>query len=162
MHLISEGEIGIFLALVGLAGAGAIMVAPEHIEIGWCLIALAVIGLISLGVHHFEKSMRSVAIVVISASIFSIGGYWYYWPGRSQRSIKQELATTTKSDSECKCHSFLHIRPSYLTGVYENRTEVQGDELASAYIGKCMKVTGTVLNIRNGLREGELIVVIRQ
>jgi hypothetical protein len=49
----TEGKIGIFLALIGLLGAGAIMIAPQQLWIGWSLIAIAVIGLIILGFYHF-------------------------------------------------------------------------------------------------------------
>jgi tellurite resistance protein TehA-like permease len=53
MQISTEGTIGIALGLVGLAGAGAIMVFPQDIEIGWCLIAVAVIGFIWLAIAHF-------------------------------------------------------------------------------------------------------------
>jgi hypothetical protein len=54
MQFTTEGKIGIALALVGPAGAGAIMRAPDHIEIGWALVAIAVIGGILLSAHHFS------------------------------------------------------------------------------------------------------------
>jgi hypothetical protein len=53
MQISTEGTIGIALGLVGLAGAGAIMVFPQDIGIGWCLIAVAVIGFIWLAIAHF-------------------------------------------------------------------------------------------------------------
>jgi tellurite resistance protein TehA-like permease len=54
MHLSSEGKISIFLALIGLAGAGAIMIAPRHTEIGWSLIAIAAVGCVYLAFNHFS------------------------------------------------------------------------------------------------------------
>ncbi len=58
MQISTEGTIGIALGLVGLAGAGAIMVFPQDIEIGWCLIAVAVIGAIWLAIAHFGLWQR--------------------------------------------------------------------------------------------------------
>src|ERR1019366_4998598 len=58
MQISTEGKIGIALALVGVAGAGAIMVFPQDIEIGWCLIAVAIIGAIWLAIVHFGLWQR--------------------------------------------------------------------------------------------------------
>jgi hypothetical protein len=41
----------------------------------------------------------------------------------------------------------IDVEPSYLIGLYENRTSVQGDALALAYIGKWITVTGRVQDI---------------
>jgi hypothetical protein len=56
MAISTEGKIGIALALIGLAGAGALVVAPAPwvTAVGWALIAVAVAGGIALGVHHFQ------------------------------------------------------------------------------------------------------------
>jgi hypothetical protein len=58
MQISTEGKIGIALALVGVAGAGAIMVFPQDIEIGWCLIVVAIIGAIWLAIVHFGLRQR--------------------------------------------------------------------------------------------------------
>jgi hypothetical protein len=58
MHISLEGKIGIWLALAGLAGAGAIMIAPEKLWIGWSLISLAALGSTALGFHHFWTTFR--------------------------------------------------------------------------------------------------------
>jgi hypothetical protein len=42
---------------------------------------------------------------------------------------------------------FVNVSPSYLLSLYENVTTLQGDELAAAYIGKWMPVTGRVHDI---------------
>jgi hypothetical protein len=42
---------------------------------------------------------------------------------------------------------FVNVSPSYLVGLYKNKTTVQGDDLAAAYIGKWMSVTGRVRDI---------------
>jgi hypothetical protein len=43
---------------------------------------------------------------------------------------------------------FVNVSPSYLVGLYENWTKVQGDEYVAAYIGKWITVTGTVSDIK--------------
>jgi hypothetical protein len=53
MAISTEGKIGILLGLIGLAGAGAIMIAPTELWIGWTLIAIAGLGLAALAVYHF-------------------------------------------------------------------------------------------------------------
>lgn len=56
-----EGKIGIALALLGLLGAGAIMVAPQALWIGWTLIGVAVVGLLWLGIHHVGSVVAPTA-----------------------------------------------------------------------------------------------------
>jgi hypothetical protein len=60
MQLSGEGKTGILLALIGLGGAGAIVVAPAHTEIGWLLIAISVIGGVMLSSHHFRGMLPRV------------------------------------------------------------------------------------------------------
>jgi hypothetical protein len=43
--------------------------------------------------------------------------------------------------------AFIDVSPSYLLGLYKNRTAVQGNALAAAYIGKWIVVTGKVIDI---------------
>jgi hypothetical protein len=70
MHISGEGKLGIALGLVGLAGGGAMMVAPTHTEIGWTLIAIAVAGFVTIGIHHFRghSPFRSRMISLQDAS----------------------------------------------------------------------------------------------
>jgi hypothetical protein len=42
---------------------------------------------------------------------------------------------------------FVNVSPSYLIGLYENKTTIQGDALAAAYIGNWIRVTGKVEDI---------------
>jgi len=49
---ITEGKVSIFLGLLGLAGGGAMMIAPHALWIGWGLIGSAVLGLVVLALHH--------------------------------------------------------------------------------------------------------------
>lgn len=74
MQITAEGKLGLCLGLIALAGAGAMMVAPDKLWIGWTLIALAGLGGIGLGFHHLGPKF---------AAIFLVAGvlwfdYWYY------------------------------------------------------------------------------------
>ena len=72
MHISDEGKIGIVLALIGLAGAGAIMVAPQQLWIGWSLIALALPGFFWLLYNHMtasDKNKRVPAVFLVSLGI---------------------------------------------------------------------------------------------
>jgi hypothetical protein len=53
----------------------------------------------------------------------------------------------------------VNVSPSYLIGLYENKTTAQGDDLAAEYIGKWMPVTGRVHDIKT-LVTGTLYVQI--
>ena len=64
MHISTEGKIGIALGLVALLGAGAIVVWPEHTEIGWAMMAIAAVGGLALAVHHFGEAWSATAKVV--------------------------------------------------------------------------------------------------
>jgi len=55
MAISTEGKIGIGLGLVALLGAGAIMVAPQELWIGWTLIVGAIVGLVGLGIYHVSS-----------------------------------------------------------------------------------------------------------
>jgi len=48
MRISAEGKIGIALALVGLAGAGAVMVEPTQMWIGWSLVGSGIAGGLAL------------------------------------------------------------------------------------------------------------------
>jgi hypothetical protein len=74
MQITLEGKISIFLTLLGLAGAGAIMIFPERVWIGWLLIASAAIGLLWLGFHHFGRRFFVVPVAAC-ALIFDA---WFY------------------------------------------------------------------------------------
>jgi hypothetical protein len=74
MQITFEGKISIFLTLLGLAGAGAVMIFPERIWIGWLLIASAAIGLVWLGFHHFD---RRFFVVPVAACALIFDGWFY-------------------------------------------------------------------------------------
>jgi hypothetical protein len=75
MQISAEGRIGIWLALIGLAGAGATIVAPDHTEIGWLLIATALIGGALLAGHHFAnpKRRRRKMVAIIGMVVCALG-----------------------------------------------------------------------------------------
>jgi hypothetical protein len=62
-------------------------------------------------------------------------------------SINRDSAPAPATDAKPK-KVFVNVSPSYLIGLYENRTTIQGDDLAAAYISKWMIVTGRVQDIR--------------
>jgi hypothetical protein len=74
MQFSLEGKTGILLALVGLAGGGAIMIAPEKLWIGWGLITVAAVGALALGFHHFG---RRFAFIFVALGVLWFD-YWYY------------------------------------------------------------------------------------
>ncbi|MFZ0766819.1 hypothetical protein [Bradyrhizobium sp.] len=74
MQFSLEGKTGILLALVGLAGGGAIMIAPDKLWIGWGLITIAALGSVGLGFHHFGRRF-SFIFVALGVLWFD---YWYY------------------------------------------------------------------------------------
>jgi hypothetical protein len=73
MQISFEGKLGLVLGLIALAGAGAIMVAPDKLWIGWSLIAIAALGGVMLGFHHFG---RKFFVVIVAACILWFD-YWY-------------------------------------------------------------------------------------
>lgn len=63
MAISTEGKIGIGLGLLGLLGAGVLVVAPEHwVKVaGWTMIAIAMAGFLLLGGHQlFEWILRLI------------------------------------------------------------------------------------------------------
>jgi hypothetical protein len=177
-----KGKIGIFLSLLSLAGAGAIMVFPQHTEIGGGLIVISIIGFILLALHHYGLRFRGISPVFWTLILgivfigFPAGFITQSFIERmainhDRNAIPQPMlsATMPKNASECKPQDSLDITPSYLVDLYKNRTTIQGDELAAAYIGKCIAVIGKVRDIRKdspnnffvilGDNEGALIAV---
>jgi hypothetical protein len=57
MHISAEGTFGIALGLVGIFGAGAMMIWPQHTEIGWGLIVFAAIGAGLLAGYHWRVAL---------------------------------------------------------------------------------------------------------
>jgi hypothetical protein len=89
MAISTEGKLGILAGLVGIGGAGAIMVWPDHVEIGWTLIGIATVGGIMLAAHHFrdvhrdrEQKGRMVALAgfIVFGLVSLACGYWYFRP----------------------------------------------------------------------------------
>jgi hypothetical protein len=61
------------------------------------------------------------------------------------------VAATPVSEATSVPHQpqrvFIDVSPAYLMDLYKNRTSIQGDALAAAYIGKWLVVTGRVRDI---------------
>jgi hypothetical protein len=85
MQISLEGEIGIVLTLLGLFGAGAIMIAPTHTWIGWALISVAAAGAVALVLYHVSDRLPvRNTFVVVTMIICGVGflGFAgaYFWP----------------------------------------------------------------------------------
>jgi hypothetical protein len=136
MHLSSEGKISIFLALIGLAGAGAIMIAPRHTEIGWSLIAIAAVGCVYLAFNHFSglgyrDLVRAKWIIGLPSVCFVGFAAWYFWS-----TSKTELITDEHSKKQLSIPiSITQLpEPGYArySGLYPN-FEVPSDERSAKY-----------------------------
>ena len=86
MQISSEGEIGIVVGFLALAGGGAIMVFPDQLWIGWTMIAIAVIGFIWLGVYHFgiqpqrmTTAIGGMVVFGLSIVVIVVMGYTYVY-----------------------------------------------------------------------------------
>lgn len=91
MAISTEGKIGIALGLIGLAGAGALVVAPAPwvTAVGWTLISVAAVGGIALGVHHFQLAwvfrksdgyLRPWVGILFACIILGAGYTGSHWP----------------------------------------------------------------------------------
>jgi hypothetical protein len=66
-------------------------------------------------------------------------------PSTLRPTINRDYGATAPAHTPKKV--FVNVSPSYLIGLYQNMTQVQGDEFAAAYIGKWMRVAGRVNDI---------------
>jgi hypothetical protein len=130
-----EGKFGILLGLIGLAGAGAIMIAPEHTEIGWTLIVVAVVGGGFLAYHHFSTSPRSERIESPRAITDNQN------PPPSDKPLSPDLQERIFVGES--------ITAEYLMGLFSipGRTSFQARTDANAFMGKWMKVSGVMRDV---------------
>ena len=107
MRISPEGKLGLLLALIGLAGAGAIMIAPEHTVIGWLLIVIAVVGGIALTWHHYRTLpvasgpvQRRPKLVMVglflcfAGAILAVTGLVITFIGTRQNTVQDHAAIT--------------------------------------------------------------------
>jgi hypothetical protein len=110
---------------------------------------------------HSEWWGFAPAVLVVAATIILLLREFVF-PNNKLRQQATSYSTTVRDDSELPKTSttamasatgakpkkvFVDVSPSYLIGLYKNKTTVQGDDLAAAYIGKWMPVTGRVGDI---------------
>jgi hypothetical protein len=104
MHISFEGRVGIWLALIGLAGAGCLEVLPERAAIGWTLIGVAGIGALCLVCYHiwelwnnaklFKSKRKTIVLAgMIACSVgFASASAVYFWPEKAQQNATSEKA----------------------------------------------------------------------
>jgi hypothetical protein len=92
MQISTEGKLGLVVGLVGLGGAGAVVIAPA---IGWVLIGIAAIGGVALAFHHFGEALALIwnpgnnarMIALVGMIAYGIGAIVfagiYFWPRTS-------------------------------------------------------------------------------
>jgi hypothetical protein len=130
MHISPEGKLGLLLGLIALAGAGAIMVAPDHTEIGWLLIAIAAIGGMALAWHHFSKPIpvangsapKGAKLITVGLILFFVGasvaitGLVITFIGTNQRAAttvaKGPAAITTPTEKKDQVFVPQEVTPS--------------------------------------------------
>jgi hypothetical protein len=71
---------------------------------------------------------------------------------RSGREVEQKnnKEPENKAIEPTKEKIFIDVTPAYLIGLYEDRTEMQANVLASAFMGKWISVSGKVINVAEG------------
>ncbi|AZG76288.1 hypothetical protein [Methylocystis rosea] len=97
MAISVEGKIGIFLGLFGLLGTGAIMIAPQHTEIGWGLIAFSAIGFATLWAHHIgarQKMLAATGMVFFGVGFFLCLAWYFLLPVSSSIAIGSLIYVT--------------------------------------------------------------------
>ncbi len=88
----SEGKIGIGLSLLGLFGAGVVIVLPDFHPFGWLLIGGSLVGALVLALHHCMELWRDrhapggvrklkgfIVLTAVAVGLFSFGA-WHFWP----------------------------------------------------------------------------------
>ena len=130
MAFSDEGNVGIGLGILGLAGGGAIMVAPDQLWIGWTMITVAALSGAALLVYHF-------------------------WRPRLSR-IAPQLEPPPDTAVQ---KIFINDSPISLIGLYKDRTSVQANALAAVYLNKWISITGDVEDI-DEYYDGGLLVII--
>ncbi|MEZ2141937.1 hypothetical protein AAE026_06400 [Bradyrhizobium sp. DN5] len=110
--LTDEGKIGIGLALVGLGGAGAIMVAPEQMWIGWTMIAFCASGGAMLILYLVCSNLRERkgfvlllvgTALIISGAVLGLVGAMRMDASKQQTAVQQK-SNNTQADILFDCH----------------------------------------------------------
>jgi hypothetical protein len=111
MAISTEGKLGLLVGLLGVGGGGAIMIWPDHTEIGWAMIAVAGCGGAALGWYHFSATLsrlwgptrRTRMIALIGMIIFGFGflasATVYFWPAGAAKPWKHTLDEIYASDT---------------------------------------------------------------
>jgi hypothetical protein len=99
MAISTEGKLGLLVGLLALGGAGAVMIWPDHMEIGWGMIVMAAAGAAALAYQHFsvilarlsDVGARSKMLSLVGAIVCAIGfvgfSVAYLWQGLPSRNV---------------------------------------------------------------------------
>jgi hypothetical protein len=99
--------------------------------------------------HSEWWGFAPAVLVVVATTILLLREFVFSNNKLPQQATSKPSAPATATATVTKPKKvFVNVSPSYLIGLYENRTTIQGDDLAAAYIGKWMIVTGRVQDIR--------------
>jgi hypothetical protein len=96
-----EGKIGIAIGLLGLFGAGVVILRPDLLPLGWLFVGVSLLGGLALAGHHAAelwhirraKMYPFIGMVVCGFGFIGFCG-WYYWPtptGNRAHSVPQSL-----------------------------------------------------------------------
>lgn len=95
------------------------------------------------GFFHSEWWGFAPAVLVVMATIILLLREFVF----SNNKLRQQAISKTSAPAMAPATNtkpkkvFVDVSPLYLIGLYENRTTIQGNDLAAAYIGKWISVT---------------------
>jgi len=96
-----EGKAGLALSLIGLFGAGVVIVRPELYPFGWALIAVALVLGALLAAHQAwelyqdrsapsgqRKMIAFIGMIACGGGLLAFGA-WYFWPARPAPTVAE-------------------------------------------------------------------------
>lgn len=132
MHISTEGRLGLWSAVIALAGSGAIMIWPTHTEIGWLLIAIAGASGLALMIHHICDWMAKLQT-----------------SRRNRTETVDEVATSHPISSNPEERLFMPSSVSLedMIKPFKDATMLEARGLTAKYLEKWMKINARVDDI---------------